>query len=147
MQAAAGGRGQLANCIGALGKLARWPAAQLFPVLDIFRLLVLNAGNARLLAYDAGEFEVCADALILCASGKACATLSDLQYTAVMRYIADLTDLQYMICSAHQHVYISDQLLVWGLMCTRKRSHLCSWACSRCIDTMRCRRQIQAWEA
>lgn len=56
MQVAATGRGALAgDIIDALGKLARWPAEQLFPVLDIFRLLVLNASHARLLSYDAGE--------------------------------------------------------------------------------------------
>jgi hypothetical protein len=40
--------------IDTLGKLAKWPADQIFPVLDIFRLLVLNSGTARLLAADAG---------------------------------------------------------------------------------------------
>lgn len=38
-----------------LGKLARWPPAQLLPVLDIFRLAVLVPGHARLLAMDAGD--------------------------------------------------------------------------------------------
>jgi hypothetical protein len=49
--------GSVAAVISTLGKLARWPAPQLFPVLDIFRLLVLNAGTARLLSADAGELD------------------------------------------------------------------------------------------
>lgn len=57
VQLAASGSGNLANCIDVLGLLARWPAAQLFPVLDIFRLLVLSAGHARLFAADAGPLE------------------------------------------------------------------------------------------
>lgn len=40
-----------------LGKLAKWPADQIFPVLDIFRLLVLKSSTARLLATDAGALE------------------------------------------------------------------------------------------
>ena len=40
-----------------LGKLAKWPSEQLFPVLDVFRVLVLNASLARLLAADAGPTE------------------------------------------------------------------------------------------
>jgi hypothetical protein len=60
VQVAASSSGSLAGeAIDVLGKLARWPAADLFPVLDIFRLLVLNAGHARLLSMDAGELEVC----------------------------------------------------------------------------------------
>jgi hypothetical protein len=46
--------GSLAPVIETLGKLAKWPSEQLFPVLDIFRLLVLNSGTARLLSADAG---------------------------------------------------------------------------------------------
>jgi hypothetical protein len=45
------------SSISVLAKIARWPAAQLFPVLDIMRLLVLNATNAKLLSYDAGDLE------------------------------------------------------------------------------------------
>jgi PUL domain len=56
---AATGRGSLAESIDILGKLARWPSPQLFPVLDIFRLLVQNRSNAQLLSADAGELEVC----------------------------------------------------------------------------------------
>ena len=57
MQIAGGGRGALADVIDVLGKLARWPTAQIFPVLDIFRLLVLHSGHARLLAADAGDLQ------------------------------------------------------------------------------------------
>jgi PUL domain len=51
------GSGSLTNVISVLGKLAQWPAAQLLPVLDIFRLLVLQPASARLLAADAGALE------------------------------------------------------------------------------------------
>jgi phospholipase A-2-activating protein len=45
------------STVSILGKLALWPAAQLFPVLDIMRLLVLNPANAKLLSYDAGSLD------------------------------------------------------------------------------------------
>lgn len=51
------GAGLGGDCVEVLGKLARWPAAQLFPVLDIFRVLLLNAGTAKLLSYDAGALQ------------------------------------------------------------------------------------------
>lgn len=54
LQIATAGSGSLARVIETLGKLAKWPGEQLFPVLDIFRLLVLSAATARLLAADAG---------------------------------------------------------------------------------------------
>lgn len=57
MQIAASGRGSLADVIDILGKLARWPTPQVFPVLDIFRMLVLHASFARLLAADAGDLQ------------------------------------------------------------------------------------------
>ena len=64
VQVAASGRGSLAGgIIEALGKLARWPADQLFPVIDIFRLLVLNGSHARLLSMDAGELDTSNDGL------------------------------------------------------------------------------------
>jgi hypothetical protein len=54
LQLTQGQGGRLADgSIGVLAKLARWQTAQLFPVLDIVRLLVINPGNAKLLAYDA----------------------------------------------------------------------------------------------
>lgn len=57
VQIATAGSGSLAPVIATLGKLAKWPADQIFPVLDIFRLLVLNSGTARLLSADAGALE------------------------------------------------------------------------------------------
>ena len=57
MQIAASGRGSLADVIDVLGKLARWPTPQVFPVLDVFRMLVLHGSHARLLAADAGSLE------------------------------------------------------------------------------------------
>ena len=62
-QIATAGSGSLAQVIETLGKLAKWPGEQLFPVLDIFRLLVLNAGTARLLAADAGPLDPSNDGL------------------------------------------------------------------------------------
>eukprot|EP00892_Ulva_mutabilis_P003174 jgi/Ulvmu1/12858/UM098_0043.1 len=60
---ATAGSGSLAQVIETLGKLAKWPGEQLFPVLDIFRLLVLSAGTARLLAADAGPLDPSNDGL------------------------------------------------------------------------------------
>lgn len=57
MQFATAHSGSLAAVIETLGKLAKWPAEQLFPVLDIFRLLVLHSSTARLLSADAGALE------------------------------------------------------------------------------------------
>lgn len=63
VQIATSGSGSLAPVIDTLGKLAKWPADQIFPVLDIFRLLVLNAGTARLLAADAGALQAANEGL------------------------------------------------------------------------------------
>ena len=57
VQIATAGSGSLSSVIETLGKLAKWPADQIFPVLDIFRLLVLNSSTARLLSADAGALE------------------------------------------------------------------------------------------
>lgn len=44
-------QGQLAL----LGKMLRWPAPQLFPALDVARLLALDAAFAPVLAQEAGS--------------------------------------------------------------------------------------------
>lgn len=58
-RAAAGGASGAATApleqLALLGKMLRWPAAQLFPALDIARLLALDAAYAPALAQDAGS--------------------------------------------------------------------------------------------
>ena len=44
--------------VALVGKLLRWPAAQLFPALDIARLAVLHSSIAGPLAATAGPLEL-----------------------------------------------------------------------------------------
>ena len=48
-----------------LKRLLSWPAAYLFPALDISRMLVLSPSNAEVLAKSAGTFELGNPGMIL----------------------------------------------------------------------------------